>query len=184
MMTQTTAQTQDQADYDAAAIAIASLVRLFVYRHGTKYGHAAVEALASLYDSGDQARHYYHAVLDALPIHVAAAFRDGVYMPVLSVTDPEYPTETGRKVDAAKLAGSAMSFCQLSGAAEDRVETFMSYLLEGLDAGERVDTERSRSAPATLNVLAVARAMRERGERRPAYQLFELAETTGIISRA
>ena len=184
MMTQTTAQTQEQADYDAAAITIASLVRFFVYRHGTKYGHAAAEALASLVDSEAQARHYYRAALDALPGHMAAAFRAAVYMPVLSVTDPEYPTETGRKVDAAKLAGSAMSFCQLSGAAEDRVETFMSYLLEGPDAGGRVDTERTRPAPSTLNVLAVARAMRQSGERRPAYQLFELAETTGIISRA
>jgi hypothetical protein len=180
-MTQDSTQnSQDQADYDAAATSLAGLVRLFIYKHGTKYGHAAVDALAALCDSGDQARNYYRAALDKLPIHVAAAFRSGLYMPVLSVSDPEYPTETERKVDAAKLAGSAMNFCKLSGADEKSIETFMAYILEGADAGARVDNGKERPAPETMNVLAVARAMRRCGENRPAWRLFELAETTGI----
>jgi len=167
---------QDQADYDAAALALAVKLREFVYKHGTKHGHGAVDALAALCDSEEQGRRYYTAALDALPVHVAAAFRGGSYMPVLSVTNPSYPTAPQRDADAAALAAEALAFCGVAGAAEDRVETFMAYVLEGPDAGWRVDAERSRPAPETLNVLAVARALRQPGESRPASVLFTLAE--------
>ena len=180
MTTQDATQTNDIGDqatnYDAAALALAVKLREFVYKHGTKHGHGAVDALAALCDSEEQGRRYYITALDSLPVHVAAAFRSGSYMPVLSVTNPSYPTAPQRDADAAALATEALTFCGVAGAAEDRVETFMAYVLEGPDAGARVDNGYSRPVPETLNVLAVARALRQPGESRPTSVLFTLAE--------
>ena len=170
----TTQITEQQ--YDVAAISLAVKVREFVYKHGTRFSHGAFDALACIFDSDTQARDYYRTALDALPVHVAAAFRGGSYMPVLSVTNPSYPTAPQRDADAAALATEALTFCGVAGAAEDRVETFMAYVLEGPDAGARVDNGYSRPVPETLNVLAVARALRQPGESRPTSVLFTLAE--------
>jgi hypothetical protein len=44
----TAQDTQDQAmNYDAAALALAVKLREFVYKHGTKHGLGAVDALAA-----------------------------------------------------------------------------------------------------------------------------------------
>ena len=129
----TTQITEQQ--YDVAALSLAVKVREFVYKHGTKYGHAAVDALACIFDSSTQARDYYRTALDALPVHVAAAFRSGSYMPVLSVTNPSYPTAPQRDADAAALAAEALAFCETVGHHSRNAEPFLAYLLEGVDSG-------------------------------------------------
>lgn len=147
----TTQITEQQ--YDVAALSLAVKVREFVYKHGTRFSHGAVDALACIFDSGTQARDYYRTALDALPVHVAAAFRGGFYMPVLSVTDSNYPTTPQREADAVALAAEALAFCETVGHHSRNAEPFLAYLLEGVDSGGTL-------SPPNQEILSAAISLR------------------------
>ena len=147
----TTQITEQQ--YDVAALALAVKLREFVYKHGTRFSYGAVDALACIFDSDTQARDYYRTALDALPVHVGAAFRDGLFMPVLSVTDPNYPTTPQREADAASLAAEALAFCETVGHHPRNTEPFLAYLLEGADSSGVL-------SPPNQEILDAAMALR------------------------
>lgn len=147
----TTQITEQQ--YDVMALSLAVKVREFVYKHGTRFGHGAADALSCIFDSDTQARDYYRTALDALPVHVAAAFRGGSYMPVLSGTNPSYPTAPQRDTDAATLTAEALAFCEAVGHHSRNAESFLAYLLDGLDSGGVL-------SPPNQKILGTAIALR------------------------